>query len=328
MALTPGQVRAALVVKFPHCFKPKGARKLPLKIGIHHDIQARMPSLSMDEIRAGLADYTDGPKYLEQCVEGAHRYDLDGNTVATVKWWEANHSRERLAHLRIEWSKPAPTLGDIIASAVKNTKDLAMCGQSTPKTVTVQPPAISQNAFIGSADVEPSLMGVGAAVRRIANDLSYTAAEAMLTARDAANVDFGRRQAVEAATNIQPRTLTLLTELLSAIQRGMKIEAIKLVRAATGMGLKEAKDWVEALQMATPQMPAPVSTTQRAKGYMVFRRDGTDYAGSWNLYNTLSYLSDAKQSAESIAADATPGSEVLLVEVLGQTKPVFSMRAA
>ena len=39
-----------------------------------------------------------------------------------------------------------------------------------------------------------------------------------------------------------------------ALARGDKIEAIKLVRAETGLGLKEAKDWVDA-QSGTPQMP-------------------------------------------------------------------------
>ena len=39
-----------------------------------------------------------------------------------------------------------------------------------------------------------------------------------------------------------------------ALSRGDKIEAIKLVRAETGIGLKEAKEWVEAHQ-STPRIP-------------------------------------------------------------------------
>ncbi|MBT9503232.1 MAG: ribosomal protein L7/L12 [Burkholderiaceae bacterium] len=35
-------------------------------------------------------------------------------------------------------------------------------------------------------------------------------------------------------------------EVLAALQRGNKIEAIKLMRQLTGLGLKEAKDAVEA----------------------------------------------------------------------------------
>jgi ribosomal protein L7/L12 len=321
MALTPGQIRALLVDRWPYCFKPKGTVKLPLKIGIHDDILARWPDLwgpiTMPEIKAALADYTDGPLYLNSCSPDAARYDLDGWVTGTVTLGNHCHSVRRLKALAAKWSGPITF----------EIKESAMCGSSAPKTVTVQPPAISQNAFV-KGDVEPSLMSVPDAVRRIANTLSYSGAESFLTARDAANVDFGRRQAAEASTNIQPRTLAFVTALLTAIQGKQKIEAIKLVRAATGMGLKEAKDWVEALQAATPQLPVPAVTAHKAKGYMVLRRDGSDYAGSWNLYNTLSHLSDAKQSAESIAADGTPGSEVLLVEVLGQTKPVFSMRVA
>jgi ribosomal protein L7/L12 len=37
----------------------------------------------------------------------------------------------------------------------------------------------------------------------------------------------------------------LPTEALAALQTGNKVEAIKLVRAARGLGLKEAKDLVD-----------------------------------------------------------------------------------
>jgi hypothetical protein len=37
-------------------------------------------------------------------------------------------------------------------------------------------------------------------------------------------------------------------EIAQALERGKKIEAIKLYRAASGVGLKEAKEFVEELQ--------------------------------------------------------------------------------
>lgn len=37
-------------------------------------------------------------------------------------------------------------------------------------------------------------------------------------------------------------------EIVQALDQGKKIEAIKLYRAATGVGLKEAKEFVEELQ--------------------------------------------------------------------------------
>lgn len=41
---------------------------------------------------------------------------------------------------------------------------------------------------------------------------------------------------------------TLAPEVAAAMQAGNKIEAIRLLREKTGMGLKEAKDAIEALQ--------------------------------------------------------------------------------
>ena len=43
-------------------------------------------------------------------------------------------------------------------------------------------------------------------------------------------------------------------EAVVALQRGNKVEAIKLTRAHTGLGLKEAKDEVEAYIAAQPQL--------------------------------------------------------------------------
>lgn len=39
-----------------------------------------------------------------------------------------------------------------------------------------------------------------------------------------------------------------MSEVMHLVQRGRKIEAIKAYRAATGAGLKEAKDAVEAME--------------------------------------------------------------------------------
>ena len=43
-----------------------------------------------------------------------------------------------------------------------------------------------------------------------------------------------------------PSTKNLPANVIAALQRGEKIEAIKLLREATGLGLKEAKDAVES----------------------------------------------------------------------------------
>lgn len=47
---------------------------------------------------------------------------------------------------------------------------------------------------------------------------------------------------------------------LSALQQGRKIEAIKLVREAEGLGLKEAKDRVEAYVAGEPMLKERLAT--------------------------------------------------------------------
>ena len=56
-----------------------------------------------------------------------------------------------------------------------------------------------------------------------------------------------------------------------ALRRGNKIEAIKVVREATGMGLKESKDYVEAAVAADPALLAQyvVSTPSGNAGSVV-----------------------------------------------------------
>lgn len=49
-------------------------------------------------------------------------------------------------------------------------------------------------------------------------------------------------------------TRALPPDAARALARGDKIEAIKLARAETGLGLKEAKEWVDA-QGVIPRMP-------------------------------------------------------------------------
>ena len=48
----------------------------------------------------------------------------------------------------------------------------------------------------------------------------------------------------------------LSANVIEALRRGHKIEAIKLVREQTGMGLKEAKDAVDAYERTHPKAPA------------------------------------------------------------------------
>ena len=84
---------------------------------------------------------------------------------------------------------------------------------------------------------------------------------------------------------------TLPPEVLSALQQGKKIEAIRLLREKTGLGLKDAKEAVESIQAKGEGMPAFRSPGEVAKssntlwlaaalvalvvlGYLVFGRPG------------------------------------------------------
>lgn len=53
---------------------------------------------------------------------------------------------------------------------------------------------------------------------------------------------------------------------ISALQRGNKIEAIKLVRQEQGLGLKEAKDVVEAYLEKQPALQASLAAAQSGSG--------------------------------------------------------------
>jgi ribosomal protein L7/L12 len=70
-----------------------------------------------------------------------------------------------------------------------------------------------------------------------------------------------------AAPNVLPRQIADpdLAEIAALLARGNKIEAIKRVRQLTGLGLKEAKDYVESIAAGgvPPALPA-LRVDQRA----------------------------------------------------------------
>jgi len=49
-------------------------------------------------------------------------------------------------------------------------------------------------------------------------------------------------------------------EVLAELARGNKLQAIKVLRKASGLGLKEAKELVEAAEAGTPGMRSRLST--------------------------------------------------------------------
>lgn len=60
----------------------------------------------------------------------------------------------------------------------------------------------------------------------------------------------------------EPVKASLSEAAISALQRGNKIEAIKLIREERGLGLKEAKDEVEDYLRTQPALQATFATAQ------------------------------------------------------------------
>jgi ribosomal L7/L12-like protein/putative oligomerization/nucleic acid binding protein len=66
---------------------------------------------------------------------------------------------------------------------------------------------------------------------------------------------------------VRPVPADLEAKVRELVARGQKITAIKVVRMATGMGLKEAKDWVDALPSRSPAIAqTPVAEPGAATG--------------------------------------------------------------
>jgi hypothetical protein len=65
---------AWLCKKYPNVF----GQRLPLKIGIYHDLVAVNPDVSKRSLRSALHCHSNHGAYLKLLVEGAYRIGLDG----------------------------------------------------------------------------------------------------------------------------------------------------------------------------------------------------------------------------------------------------------
>lgn len=90
------RVRDQIVKTFPACFAGKGKSKCPLKIGIDVDI-LKAVNLDPREVSLAIHDYTNGPTYLKNVVEGAERIGLDGQVCGVVTAEQAKQAAGRLA---------------------------------------------------------------------------------------------------------------------------------------------------------------------------------------------------------------------------------------
>lgn len=61
----------------------------------------------------------------------------------------------------------------------------------------------------------------------------------------------------------------LSSEVIQAIERGNKIEAIKLLRESTGLGLKESKDLIDAYEDNRPAGSQPMRRGDSSNGMLI-----------------------------------------------------------
>jgi hypothetical protein len=98
-------MREELVRRFPGCFKPKRALKVPLAVGIREMIFERAPDLDRPLVALAIKDYVNGPKYQNTCFEGAPRYDLDGLVVGFVSANDAQFAVVKVASMNERFAK-------------------------------------------------------------------------------------------------------------------------------------------------------------------------------------------------------------------------------
>lgn len=83
---------------------------------------------------------------------------------------------------------------------------------------------------------------------------------ALLNARSSSSSSTFSTSRRSAAAPTRPVAATVETQARELMAQDQKIHAIKIVRDSTGMGLKEAKDWVEALQHRAPSAASSASS--------------------------------------------------------------------
>lgn len=101
------QMKDALKQEFPNCFK-SGNEKLPLKIGIHLQVHFHFKDDSRFDpklIQQGLNSYFSSPKYLAKIIEGASRFDINGNPAELITAKEAAYAKNKLEILENLWQQ-------------------------------------------------------------------------------------------------------------------------------------------------------------------------------------------------------------------------------
>jgi len=132
----------------------------------------------------------------------------------------------------------------------------------------------------------------------------------------------------EARTEASRKHLEYANKIRVQIHTGQLIEAIKTAREAYGMGLKEAKDYVEGLIAAGHEQyqNRPVHPqSEKSPVYLVIYRDDGD--SNWNISHQFQKgwdVVDPKSEAFSYGkALLESWDQAKIVQVIAETKPVL-----
>ena len=101
-----------------------GARFLPLKLGIFHDLLARHPdAFKKDELKLAMGQHARSTRYLECVAAGLARHDLDGVAAEPVAPEHVHHAivevfRRRQARSKVDLQ---PYLRPLLKQAIENS---------------------------------------------------------------------------------------------------------------------------------------------------------------------------------------------------------------
>lgn len=105
-----------------------------------------------------------------------------------------------------------------------------------------------------------------------------------------------------AVATMQSSPLNIPSEVTAAIQRGNKLEAIKLLRNATGLGLKEAKDIVDRIGDKEPFFLAPKASQPEDTARITSALEHGDKLEAIRLYREQNGvgLNEAKDAIDAL----------------------------
>ena len=117
------EIIALLADRWPQCFMLAEDRRLPLKVGIFHDLKAALGGkVSSDHLSRALGTYCSAPDYQRRLKDGAARIDLDGQRAGTITPSEAMWARAGRAERRHKYQRkraPAVSLADLRAAGAR-----------------------------------------------------------------------------------------------------------------------------------------------------------------------------------------------------------------